>query len=150
MPLHPQAQAVCDLTNVDCVFFCDVPNPIPDMAAKLDAILRRGGTVVFGLGPNAAASRERYNTVFYRDGAGVLPGALGDVVAVTGPDDPGFRLVARCRRFPGRCAHHIQRGLRRRCPLAPCRPQDGAAFPREIFLRAIAGRRHHLRARLDR
>jgi hypothetical protein len=85
---------VCDLTGVDCVFFCDVPNPTPDMAAKLDAVLRRGGTVIIGLGPNAAASRAQYNAVLYREGNGVLPGALGDTVTVTGPDDPGFRLVA--------------------------------------------------------
>ena len=65
---------MCDLAGVDCVFFCDVPNPTPDMAAKLDAVLRRGGTVVIGLGPNAAASRAQYNTVLYRDGNGVLPG----------------------------------------------------------------------------
>ncbi len=86
--------AVCDLAGVDCVFFCDVPNPTPDMAAKLDAVLRRGGTVVIGLGPNAAASRAQYNAVLYRDGNGVLPGALGEVVTATGPDDPGFRLHA--------------------------------------------------------
>ena len=90
------ADPSCDLTNVDCVFFCDVPNPTAEMAAKLDAVLRRGGTVVIGLGPNAASatSRAKYNAEFYRDGAGVLPGALGDVVTATGPDDPGFRLAA--------------------------------------------------------
>lgn len=86
--------AVCDLTGVDCVFLCDVPNPTPDMAAKLDAVLRRGGSVVIGLGPNAAAGRAQYNAVLYRDGAGVLPGALGETVSGTGPDDPGFRLAA--------------------------------------------------------
>ncbi|VTR94800.1 Uncultured bacterium genome assembly Metasoil_fosmids_resub OS=uncultured bacterium PE=4 SV=1: BatA: VWA_2: VWA_2: DUF1355 [Gemmata massiliana] len=86
----------CDLTNVDCVFFCDVPNPTSEMAAKLEAVLRRGGTVVIGLGPNAAspASRAKYNAELYKDGAGVLPGALGDIVAASGPDDPGFRLAA--------------------------------------------------------
>jgi Mg-chelatase subunit ChlD len=85
---------VCDLTGVDCVFFCDVPNPTPDMAAKLEAVLRRGGTVIFGLGPNAAASRAQYNAALYRDGNGVLPGPLGDTVTVSGPDDLGFRFAA--------------------------------------------------------
>ena len=88
--------AVCDLAGVDCVFFCDVPNPTPDMAAKLDAVLRRGGTVVIAMGPNSTslASRARYNAELYRDGTGILPGALGEVVAGAGPDDPGFRLAA--------------------------------------------------------
>ena len=50
-----------DLTGVDCVFLADVSNPTAELAAKLDAVLRRGGTVVIGLGPNAAtpASRAR-------------------------------------------------------------------------------------------
>ncbi|HEY1187560.1 MAG TPA: BatA domain-containing protein, partial [Gemmata sp.] len=86
--------AVCDLAGADCVFLCDVPNPTPDMAAKLEAVLRRGGTVVIGLGPNAAGSRDRYNAVLYREGAGVLPGPLGEAVLSSGPDDPGFRLAA--------------------------------------------------------
>ena len=92
---------LCDLANadgrgspVDCIFLCDVFNPSPDLAAKLDAMLRRGGTVIIGLGPNAAASREQYNTVLYRDGNGVLPGPLGETVSVSGPDDLGFRLHA--------------------------------------------------------
>ncbi|QJW98539.1 BatA domain-containing protein [Frigoriglobus tundricola] len=85
---------VCDLTGVDCVFLCDVPNPTSDLAAKLDAVLRRGGTVVIGLGPNAAASRTQYNTVLYREGNGILPGALGDTVTVASPDDLGFQLHA--------------------------------------------------------
>ncbi|WP_320686840.1 VWA domain-containing protein [Gemmata algarum] len=82
------------LAGTDCVFLCDVPGPTPDMAAKLDAVLRRGGTVVFGLGPNAARDRAQYNAVFHRGGEGVLPGALVETVAVSGPDDPGFRLAA--------------------------------------------------------
>ncbi len=85
-----------DITGVDCVFLCDVPNPTAALAAKLDAVLRRGGTVVIGLGPNSSssASLAKYNAELYREGAGVLPGALGDVITGTGPDDPGFRLAA--------------------------------------------------------
>ncbi len=92
---------VCDLANadgrgstVDCVFVCDVFNPTPDLAAKLDAVLRRGGTVIFGLGPNAAASRVQYNAVLFRDGNGVFPGALGEPVTKPNPDAPDFRLYA--------------------------------------------------------
>jgi Mg-chelatase subunit ChlD len=90
---------VADLANVDgrgsavdCVFFCDVLHPTADMAAKLEAVLRRGGTVVIGLGPNAAASREQYNAVLYRDGNGILPAPLGEVV--TAEPDRFFRLAA--------------------------------------------------------
>ncbi len=85
---------LCDITGVDCVFLCDVPSPTIQMAAKLDAVLRRGGTVVIGLGPNAATSRAQYNAVFHRDGRGVLPAALGETVTTRGPDDLGYRLVA--------------------------------------------------------
>ncbi|MCS6864375.1 MAG: VWA domain-containing protein [Gemmataceae bacterium] len=90
---------IADLANVDgrgnavdCVFFCDVLNPTADMAAKLEAVLRRGGTVVIGLGPNAAASRDQYNAVLYRDGHGILPAPLGEVV--TAEPENFFRLAA--------------------------------------------------------
>ncbi|MBM3979715.1 MAG: VWA domain-containing protein [Planctomycetes bacterium] len=96
---------VCDLAGVDCVFFCDVANPTADHAAKLEAVLRRGGTVVIVLGPNAAASRARYNEVLFRDGTGVLPGAVGDAVTNANPDD-SFRFFAEEEEY-------------RRMPLAP-------------------------------
>ncbi|MBA4186462.1 MAG: hypothetical protein C0467_00445 [Planctomycetaceae bacterium] len=82
-----------DLTGVDCVYLCDVPSPTPDLAMKLDAVLKRGGGVVIGLGPNAAINRARYNQVLYSEGTGILPGPLGDVV-VTGPTEAGYRLAA--------------------------------------------------------
>ncbi len=94
------------LSKADCVFFCDVLNPTPEMAAKLDAVLHRGGTVVIGLGPNTVKSRDQYNAVFYRDGTGILPGPLGDVVSVSGLDEPSFQLVADDEEF-------------RKMPLAP-------------------------------
>ena len=83
---------VADLAGVDCVFFCDVANPTPDHFAKLEAVLKRGGVVVIGLGPQAAANRARYNEVLYRDGNGVLPGPVGD--AVGGGADDNFRFFA--------------------------------------------------------
>jgi hypothetical protein len=85
---------LCDVSGVDCVFLCDVPSPSADVAAKLDAVLRRGGTVVIGLGPNAAASRAQYNAALHRDGHGVLPAAIGEAVTTRGPDDLGYRLAA--------------------------------------------------------
>ncbi len=83
-----------DLTGVDCVYLCDLANPTPDIVAKLEAVLKRGGGVVIGLGPNAAANRAAYNRLLFNDGNGILPNPLGDVVTVSGPDDPGFRLAA--------------------------------------------------------
>ncbi|QEL15051.1 VWA domain-containing protein [Limnoglobus roseus] len=82
-----------DLSAVDCVFLCDVPTFTPSQVARLDAVLKRGGGVVFGLGARAAANAEHYNRVLFDDGKGMLPGKLGPVVSTTGPDDPGFRLV---------------------------------------------------------
>ena len=81
------------------MFVCDVANPTPEFAAKLEAVLRRGGTVVFGMGTNAAASAAAYNATLYRDGTGLLPGPLGATVSVNGPDDLGFRLFAEEEEF---------------------------------------------------
>jgi hypothetical protein len=83
-----------DLTGVDCVYLCDVPTPNSDLAAKLESLLKRGGSVVIGLGPHAAANRADYNRVLFNDGNGVLPGPLGDLVSAVNSDDPGFRLAA--------------------------------------------------------
>jgi hypothetical protein len=82
-----------DLSNVDCVFLCDVPTITPSQVARLDAVLKRGGGIVFGLGPRAAANAEHYNRVLYSDGHGLLPGKLGEIVKPRGSDDAGFRLV---------------------------------------------------------
>jgi hypothetical protein len=86
--------AVGDLSNVDCVYLCDLPNPTLEIAAKLDLHLKRGGGVVIGLGPNAAANIPLYNKVFFNDGNGILPGAIGDPVSTSSPDDTGFRFTA--------------------------------------------------------
>lgn len=85
--------AVGDLSGADCVFLCDLPTVTPAVVAKLEALLKRGGGVVIGLGPNAAAAKEEYNRLLYNEGNGILPGPVGEVVS-TPPDDPGFRLAA--------------------------------------------------------
>jgi len=82
-----------DPTGADCVFLCDIPTLTPETVQRLEAHLKRGGGVVIGLGPNAAANREQYNRLLYNDGNGILPGPLGEVVTVP-PDDPGYRLFA--------------------------------------------------------
>src|SRR5262249_26546961 len=86
--------ALGDLTGADCVFLLDVPNPSRELVGKLEAHLRRGGGLVIGLGPNAAASREAYNRLLYNDAKGILPGRLGDPVAVDPLFTPGFQLAA--------------------------------------------------------
>ncbi len=86
--------AVGDLSGVDCVYLCDLPNPTLDLVAKLDAFLKRGGGVVVGFGPNTAANIPLYNRILYNDGNGLLPGQIGDPVTTVSPDDPGFRLTA--------------------------------------------------------
>lgn len=87
-------QTAGDLSGVDAVYLCDLAVPTPELAAKLDAFLRRGGSVVVGLGPNAAANREAYNRVLYADGRGLLPGRLREPVTPRDADDPGYRLAA--------------------------------------------------------
>ncbi|HSQ56584.1 MAG TPA: hypothetical protein VLM40_12650, partial [Gemmata sp.] len=84
------------LSNVDCIYLCDVPAPGAELAAKLDRFLKRGGAVVVGLGPSSAgpASRAEYNRYFFNEGNGILPSPLGEIVTVANPDDPGFRLYA--------------------------------------------------------
>ncbi len=84
---------VGDTAGADCVYLADVPTITPAIAARLEAHLKRGGGVVIGLGPNAAAAKEAYNRYLYADGMGILPAPLGEVVT-SGPDDPGYRLNA--------------------------------------------------------
>jgi von Willebrand factor type A domain/Aerotolerance regulator N-terminal len=83
-----------DLSAVDCVFLCDVPTFTPSQVARLDAVLKRGGGVVFGLGSRAAANLEHYNRVLFAEGNGLLPGRLGEIVGSNSADDAGYRLVA--------------------------------------------------------
>jgi hypothetical protein len=63
-----------DLTPYDCVFLCDVPRFTPSEVRRLEAHLRRGGSVVFALG--GRVDLGAYNDALYRDGKGVLPARL--------------------------------------------------------------------------
>jgi hypothetical protein len=86
-----------DLSGVDCVYLCDlgdISGIASDLVAKLEAILKRGGGVVIGLGPQAAAHTDAYNRILFNDGNGILPNPLGETVSISGLDDPGFRLSA--------------------------------------------------------
>lgn len=84
--------ALSDLSAVDCVFLCDVPTFTPSQVARLEAVLARGGGVVIGLGPNAAANAEVYNRMLFDNGKGMLPGRIL-LVEDAGSDSQGFRLV---------------------------------------------------------
>jgi len=83
-----------DLVGIDCVYLCDYPLPNSDLAAKLEGLLRRGTSVVIGLGPQAAAGRADYNRILHADGNGILPSRLGEVASAASADDPGYRLAA--------------------------------------------------------
>jgi Aerotolerance regulator N-terminal/von Willebrand factor type A domain len=61
---------------VEVVFLCDLPVVGGNEVARLEAHLKRGGSVVIGLGPNAAKNLDAYNRVLFNDGKGLLPGPL--------------------------------------------------------------------------
>src|SRR5262245_52208325 len=61
---------------IEVVFLCDLPTIGGNEAARLEAHLKRGGSVVIGLGPNAAKNIDAYNRVLFNDGKGLLPGPL--------------------------------------------------------------------------
>jgi hypothetical protein len=74
----------------ECVFVCDVPALSKRSVERLEAHLRRGGSVVFCLGP--MADRKAYNRDLYRDGDGLLPASLGEWVKA--PEEEPFTLDA--------------------------------------------------------
>jgi hypothetical protein len=65
-----------DLEPYDCVFLCDVKRPGDTEIRRLKYLLRRGGGVVFCLGPEMAGSLDTYNRLLYEDGHGILPAKL--------------------------------------------------------------------------
>ncbi len=84
-PLHGQIEPVVvnegelqglDLSQYDCVFFCDVRLFTDREARVIETYLRGGGGVVWCLGENVQS--EIYNQRLYRDGAGIFPARLGE------------------------------------------------------------------------
>jgi uncharacterized membrane protein len=63
-----------DLTPYDCVFVCDVPRFSPAEVRRLEAHVRRGGSVIFCMGDHVDIGS--YNEMLYRDGKGLLPARL--------------------------------------------------------------------------
>ncbi len=88
----------------DCIFLVDVPaqradplNPgskIPELSEaivkKLEAHVRRGGGLVISMGDRSATTLEEYNTLFYKDGQGLLP-ALFEA-KISAPDKHHFYI----------------------------------------------------------
>ncbi|MFO0936418.1 MAG: BatA domain-containing protein [Gemmataceae bacterium] len=83
-----------DVMSTDCAFVCDAPTLTPTHIAKLESILKRGGGVVIGLGPNAAANLDFYNRVLFDSKTGIASLKLLQVVSTNEVNDPGFRLTA--------------------------------------------------------
>lgn len=67
----------------EVVFLCDLPTISSNEVARLHAHLKRGGSVVVSLGPNAGKNLEAYNRVLFDDGKGLLPGPLTSVRRAT-------------------------------------------------------------------
>jgi uncharacterized membrane protein len=63
-----------DLTEYDCVCFCDVARLSPPEVRRLETHLRRGGGAVFFLGDQVDLGS--YNESLYRNGQGILPARL--------------------------------------------------------------------------
>lgn len=81
---------VGDLTPFDCVFLCDVPRLSVSEVRRLEAHLRRGGGVIFCMGPHV--DRDEYNRLLHRGGKGILPAALKEVRQA--PDKQPFLFYA--------------------------------------------------------
>ncbi|HEY8504383.1 MAG TPA: VWA domain-containing protein, partial [Gemmataceae bacterium] len=84
--------ALGDLARAEVVFLCDVPRFTGGEVERLESHLRRGGTVVIGLGPNAARNLDHYNRLLHDGGRGLLACRLAEVRAAEG--DGTFTLAA--------------------------------------------------------
>ncbi len=63
-----------DLTEYDCVCFCDVARLSPPEVRRLETHLRRGGGALFFMGDQVDLGA--YNESLYRNGQGLLPARL--------------------------------------------------------------------------
>jgi hypothetical protein len=73
-PLKFSDEAQGDLTGYDCVFVCDLPALSGTEVKRLESHVRRGGGVVFCMGPQVQVGE--YNRLLYKGGAGLLPAPL--------------------------------------------------------------------------
>ncbi|MEZ6140524.1 MAG: BatA domain-containing protein [Zavarzinella sp.] len=61
---------------INSVFLCDLPRIGATEIQRLEALLKRGGSVFIGMGPNVANNMDEYNRLLFADGQGILPGKL--------------------------------------------------------------------------
>lgn len=76
-----------DLSRYDCIFLADVAQFTASEARVLDAYLKRGGSLVFFLGPQVSADRYNRQLGSGSTVASILPAKLGATI-----DQPQFRL----------------------------------------------------------
>ncbi len=76
-----------DLSRYDCIFLADVAQFTASEARVLDAYLKRGGSLVFFLGPHVLADRYNQELGGGPGGVALLPTTLGAIV-----QQPQFRL----------------------------------------------------------
>ncbi len=67
-----------DLTQINCLFLCNVRALKPNEARKLQRFVEQGGGLVIALGDRVDV--DSYNAVLYDDGDGLLPMKLGQAV----------------------------------------------------------------------
>jgi hypothetical protein len=84
-----------DLNRFDCVFLADVAQFTANEARVLDAYVKRGGSLVFFLGPQVLADRYNEQLGDGPGGVGLLPASLGAVV-----EEPQSRLDPLAYRHP--------------------------------------------------
>jgi hypothetical protein len=87
-----------DLTNYDCVFVCDLPALSASEVKRLENHVRRGGGVVFCLGPQVQTGE--YNRLLYKGGTGLLPAPLVGVQGKTKAFDYQLAIDADAEREP--------------------------------------------------
>ena len=87
-----------DLSGFDVVVLCNVAEFGAADVAALDAFLKQGGGVVFFGGD--AVQAESINRTLYRDGAGILPAAIGPTVGTADANQGAFEFDAKDFRHP--------------------------------------------------
>ncbi|GAB4138435.1 MAG: hypothetical protein Fur0037_04140 [Planctomycetota bacterium] len=79
-----------DLSEFDMVWLCNVPSPSESAAEKLEEYVSSGGGLVVFLGGQVDVSR--YNDVFYKQGQGLFPLEIGEILG--DPDRPEHAFLA--------------------------------------------------------
>ncbi len=100
MPLRPRVMkqqqflelSDDDLSDVDCIFWCDVPQVGSADLRRLETHVRRGGGLVVSMGDRAAENLDAYNRLLYKEDRGLLPAKLAKKIQA--PPEQHFYLKA--------------------------------------------------------